>query len=345
MDKEVLEKKPHLSFKRLLMQVFFAIILVAVGVGIEYAIIKNQLTAPFYLEPIIVRKTNPLYPLIKPVVRIDFPSQFNFSELNGLKNKADTFISQQQAAGKVKRASFYFRDANNAHWIGAGQDNLFHPASLFKLPYLLALYKDIEINPQLLNESVYFSGASHNSSDQIQHLIRGHYYTVDELAQAMIKQSDNDAKDLLLTKIDPQFLVEALNDNNVSLYDAAADTMSPRIYTTFFRTLYNASFLSSSMSERALELLSEVDFKEGLVAGTPSTVKVAHKFGEYTDSEDGRVTALELHDCGLIYYPDHPYYLCVMTEGYSRDDLASVIKGIANIAYSEFSKVYPIKKP
>lgn len=342
MDEDL--QKTHLSKGRLLAQVLLAMLFVAIGIGIGFFLRRNKEISTAYIEPILTRKADQSFPLIKPLVRIDFPSQSNFSELANLRVRADEFIKQQKVNGKIKRASFYFRDAGNAHWVGNGQDDSYHPASLFKLPYLMALYKDIELNPQILNEHLFFSGVTHNDDDQIQHLVSGREYSIDELARAMIKQSDNDAKDLLLTKIDPQFLAEALNDNNVSLHDLSKDVLSPRIYTTFFRTLYNATFLNPAMSERALELLSEVDFKEGLVAGTPSTIKIAHKFGQYADSEDGRVTSLELHDCGLVYYPEHPYYLCVMTEGYSREDLGSVIKGIADIAYTEFSKIYPIKK-
>ncbi len=346
MGVEELKQKSPFYFNHLVRRVFFGILLIAVGGGFGYMLTKNKPAVTAYVEPIITRQANPLYPLIKPIIRVDFPPESNFQELDSLKSKVGVFIGQQQAAGKVKRTSFYFRDTNDAHWAGLGQDDQYHPASLFKVPYLLALYKDAEIKPQLLNERVYFSDAAHNGADQIQHLVNGRYYTVDELAQAMIKQSDNDAKDLLLEKMDLQFLVEVLNDNGMSLQDAAANTMSPRIYTTFFRTLYNTSFLSPAMSERALELLSEVDFKDGLAAGTPNTIKIAHKFGQYADlaEDDGSVTALELHDCGLVYYPERPYYLCVMTEGYSREELATVIKGVASIVYGEFSKLHPIKK-
>ena len=322
-----------------LVKVLLAVSLIAAGAGIEYILTRNK-QFPSRIEPIVTRKINPLYPLIKPMVRIDFPPQLNFPELSGLKNKVSAFIGQQQATGKIKRASFYFRDTNNAHWTGIGQDDKYHPASLFKLPFLMALYKEAEIDPTLLNKKIYFSGVGHNSTDQIQHLVSGRDYTVEELARAMIKQSDNDAKDLLLKKIDHQSLTEALNDNGMGLQDSSENTMSPRIYTIFFRTLYNASFLNQDMSERALELLSEVDFKDGLVAGVPSIFKIAHKFGEYANLDSGSVVSLELHDCGLIYYPNHPYYLCVMTEGYSRDDLAAVIKGISSISFSEFSKLY-----
>lgn len=62
----------------------------------------------------------------------------------------------------------------------------------------------------------------------------------------------------------------------------------------------------------------------------PSDVKVAHKFGEryYGDIK-------QLHDCGVIYYPENPYLLCVMTIGKDFEDLAEVISHVSDVVYRE----------
>ena len=84
-----------------------------------------------------------------------------------------------------------------------------------------------------------------------------------------------------------------------------------------------------------MEILSKTTFKEGIVAGVPEGTVVAHKFGQFlstTNTADG----VELHDCGIIYYPDYPYLLCVMTKGNSLDELKNVIKGISKITYENY---------
>jgi hypothetical protein len=71
---------------------------------------------------------------------------------------------------------------------------------------------------------------------------------------------------------------------------------------------------------------------------------VSHKFGVRNILADGakptdEPTARELHDCGIIYYPNNPYFLCVMTRGKDFPTLEGVIKDISKIAWDEVSKM------
>jgi beta-lactamase class A len=104
-----------------------------------------------------------------------------------------------------------------------------------------------------------------------------------------------------------------------------ASQVSPRAYASFFRRLYNATFLTRELSERALDILSKTDFADGLRAGVPADVVVAHKFGERGIYEDGRVVGVELHDCGIVYAPAGPYLICVMTGGSDEKTLEAII--------------------
>jgi hypothetical protein len=86
------------------------------------------------------------------------------------------------------------------------------------------------------------------------------------------------------------------------------------------------------MSEKALSLLNKSDLKNGLAAGLPNNIIIADKFGERNNLDDG---VKQLHDCGIIYYPDNLYYLCVMTKGSSFEDLEKILKNISAITYNE----------
>lgn len=104
------------------------------------------------------------------------------------------------------------------------------------------------------------------------------------------------------------------------------------------RVLFNATYLNDANSEKALVLLSKATFDKGLTAGVPSTIVVSHKFGEHVNGADGVINSVELHDCGIVYYPKNPYLLCVMTRGKNINDLQNTIKEISNTVYTVIAK-------
>jgi beta-lactamase class A len=106
--------------------------------------------------------------------------------------------------------------------------------------------------------------------------------------------------------------------------------MDVKTYSSFFRILYNGTYLSQDNSERLLTVLSRSAFSQGLSAGLPQDITVAHKFGE-ADSPDG---TKQLHDCGIVYKPRQPYLICVMTKGNNFPALAKVIGHISETVYN-----------
>lgn len=75
------------------------------------------------------------------------------------------------------------------------------------------------------------------------------------------------------------------------------------------------------MSEKALEILMRCDFKNGMSAGLPNSVPVAHKFGEFGLPNRDH----ELHEMGIMYLRDKPYLLTIMTTGKKVENLAPAI--------------------
>ena len=115
------------------------------------------------------------------------------------------------------------------------------------------------------------------------------------------------------------------------------DFITTKEISYFFRVLYNGTYLNQEFSDAALSLLNDSDYKNGLVAGVPSGVNVAHKFGQktyYSLDNPKQVLKRELHDCGIIYHEKNPYLLCVMTKSVSPiPDIESTIKKISAAVY------------
>ena len=89
------------------------------------------------------------------------------------------------------------------------------------------------------------------------------------------------------------------------------------------------------MSEKLLSILSKTEYKGGLVAGVPDNIIVSHKFGERVIGD-----VYQLHDCGIVYYPNNPYLLCVMTKGTEFTKLEKVIQDISGMVYQDMLRKY-----
>ena len=77
------------------------------------------------------------------------------------------------------------------------------------------------------------------------------------------------------------------------------------------------------------------DFPQGIVAGVPPGITVASKYGEYAQGKGGEEK--QLHEFGIVYHPNGPYILGVMTQGSNFERQAEVIRTVSAMIYGEVS--------
>ncbi len=270
------------------------------------------------------------------------------SDTERLKELESSIFSHVQKMKKdepsILRTSVFYRNLKTKRWFGVNERELFTPGSLLKIPLAIAYHKYREINPDVFEESLVFKelpgGVSDNVSQHIQPLdmlVPGKSYVVDDLLARLLIYSDNDAIRPLFEAINPVFYDKVLKDFDIRLpkdVGIERDFVTVKTYGALFRSLYNASYLNREESENLLATMSQTVFKDGLVAGIPKGVQVAHKFGErsYQNSTSSQST-LEFHDCGIVYHEVSPYILCVMTEGTNFEKQKEMIKTISKQVY------------
>lgn len=246
-----------------------------------------------------------------------------------------------------------FRDINDVSGFTVNPLETYTPASLFKVPVMMAYFKAAETDPTIFDDRITYTGTHDRASIQqikpSKELEQGTTYTVAQLMEYMIAYSDNNAADLLRNHLKDSGNLEAyalvfsdLGIDPTTLLETS-ESVTVQKYMIFFRALYNATYLTRTDSERALELLVQSDFRDGLASTTPRTIAIAHKFGEarMTD-ESGAFVGKQLHDCGIVYYPKHPYLLCVMTKGTGESTplLAETIATISRMTYDHMHTLY-----
>lgn len=296
-------------------------------------IIKPQQSTPFLQE---IRNPQK-YQFINPLLECEQASTAD-NNLNPLRDQVRKLIDTLTTNPQINHISLYYRDLNNGPWFGINERENFSPASLVKVPLMMAYYKQAELNPDILNQTIInkpIPTQNQNITPQVT-LVPNQQYPIDELINRMIIYSDNVAYDLLLENIDNRLLVQTFTDLGINISQGftnpSGNILSVKDYASFFRILFNSSYLNKTMSEKALKLLNQVEFDKALVAGLPSTITISHKFGEREFLATGEK---QLHDCGIIYLPNKPYLLCVMTRGKDISLLANAISQISSLIYRQ----------
>lgn len=279
------------------------------------------------------------YKYVSPLLACGEVSNALPQTVENMREAVEDIVASETAAGNASEVAVYFRDLRNGPWFGVYDDTVFTPGSLLKVPMMMAYYKRLATDPGLAERKLLFNAPAGYAQQNIRvahPLMPGEEYTAGQLVERMITESDNDAAVLLYELIGGIETNRVYTELGLDAPLAGRDyEVSVQFYATFFRILYNATYLPPEVSERALELLTRVDFKDGLVAGVPSSVPVAHKFGE-RKYENSATT--QLHDCGIVYAPGKPYTLCVMTRGESLERQAGVIAKISREVYTRFTK-------
>lgn len=280
--------------------------------------------------------------LTNPLLECDLGEQALSSQKIDFTGDLKRFVDDLKDEMNIEDVSVYYRDLNNGPVFGINQEGSFAPASLLKIPLLIAYLRWSEDDPTVLEERILFEnpvdvGYQQEFAPSVP-LVPGTTYTARELLEQMIKYSDNQALLLLFNQIPQKYQEElyTLLGVDVSLITDPTARLTVKQYSIFFRILFNASFLSRTNSEYALKLLSDTSFVDGLRASVPESITIAHKFGERKTRDDLQ----QFHDCGIIYYPNHPYLLCVMTRGNNVESLITAIKDTSVFVYNKIDEQY-----
>lgn len=277
------------------------------------------------------------FEFINPLLECGELSNLKLSATKEMERLTKNYISVKKNLGKIQSASVYFRQLKSGPWFGVDEKEYFFPASLLKVPLMFAVYKKAEEDPAFLQTQVSIDEEEKIFPQIIkpsEEIDAKKQYSALELLRYSIVFSDNRATLKLYELVGTEKLNEVFQDLGIET-PAGKDefTVQVRTYGSFFRILYNASYLTRKYSEDALRLLSESDFREGLHSGVPKNIKIAHKFGERESRG-----MIQLHDCGIVFYPSSPYVLCVMTRGEDILELKKIIGEISKIVFENIER-------
>jgi beta-lactamase class A len=210
--------------------------------------------------------------------------------------------------------SIYYEQINSGANISINKDLHLFPASLSKLVQAILITKKVEDGIWAWDKTLKALPEDLSSdSGSLYQSIGDKPVTIDKLLEELLVNSDNTAQNIFRHYLDvPDYLKFQDETGLQDLYNEKG-YISAKEYTRLLRVLYTSSYLKPENSEKILDLMSKVTFKDYLSQGIPSSVVFAHKYGE---NKQESIFA----DSGIVYIPGKPFMISVMIKGKDSTD-------------------------
>ncbi len=232
-----------------------------------------------------------------------------------------------------------------------------HAASTMKVPVMMEVFRLREENKLGLDDPIEiknsfasivdgsrYSLSDGDDSDADLYRRIGQTMTVLELIDRMITRSSNLATNLLIEKVmaeNVNRLMRRLGANDIQVRRGVEDTKAFQAGLNNTTTAYDLmlllrliaeeKFLSRPASQKMIEILAAQHDNDGLPAGLPPGIRVAHKTGEITRHR---------HDAGIVYLEGRkPYVIVVLTKGIAeREPSGKLIANISRVVFQALAK-------
>jgi beta-lactamase class A len=260
-------------------------------------------------------------------------------------------------ASGAETVAVAFRDLQTGRELMINPGVSFHAASTMKVPVMLEVYREAREGKLSLDERLpvknefksiadgsAFSVSASDDSEQTLYKKVGSTETVRELLRLMITESSNLATDIVIERVTAERVMELMRrmgardirvlrgvEDGKAFERGLNNTTTARDLLILLRAIAEGRAVSRAASKEMTDILLAQKFNEGIPAGLPAGVRVAHKTGSITKIE---------HDAGNVYLPGRrPYVLVVLVRGIAEEARAhKLIADISRAVYDDVSQ-------
>ena len=215
-------------------------------------------------------------------------------------------------------AGLYIKDLRKGLEYTYNVDRPFPSASLVKLPLMVATFQAIKEGRISLQTVVTMKRRDRRGgSGRLRFCRTGSAFTVSELLDHMIGESDNTATHLLVDLLGFDYInqvFERIGLKETRIHPEGLSLTWRRVqnenYTTpremafVLEKIYRKEMVSREASAEMVEILKRAGYRDRLARYLPLDWQLAHKTG---------LLRRACHDCGIVYSPEGDFLVCVLT--------------------------------
>jgi len=256
--------------------------------------------------------------------------------------KLEKYLTVEAALlGVSDNISLSFKDLDHGKEVNIEPTRQWIPASTIKAFVMVEAFRQRDLGLINFDHEVTINPSNvvptELETDEFPRLREGTKVTIYQLIEAMIIQSDNTAYNTLLDILDRRNINLALKNigitetvvgeklnldetqfqQDLQVAGRQSNTTTAKDLTTLFDLLYNRKIAHSA---EILSIFKRQKINNMIPVFLPNNIVVAHKTGDWSSI---------YHDAGVVFKPDDPFVLSIMTN--SGDP--SIVAQIAKVAY------------
>lgn len=232
-------------------------------------------------------------------------------------------------------------------------DKIFHAASTMKVPVMIELYRQVKAGTLSLGDPLPVTNtfrsivdgspyalSEEDDSDREVYAAAGRTLSLGQLCEAMITVSSNLATNLLIEKLGVDNIRRTVTrlgadagggmqvlrgvEDGKAFEKGLNNTTTARGLLTLLLKLARGQAVDRPSDAAMIEVLERQRFNDGIPAGLPAGLAVAHKTGDIT-----RIN----HDAGIVF-ASRPYVLVVLVRGIAdKKESSALIARISRTVY------------
>lgn len=233
-------------------------------------------------------------------------------------------------AENIDNYAVYIEVLDENFIVGINENELFYPASIYKVPIAILVLRDIEAGKYSFNTQLeLLQNNKFYTSDTLYHIDNGTMLSVDTLLHYMICYSDNSAWDMLMDNLlgtTAEIDERIHNELELEYTRRVPFQTTAKEVGEFFSGLYNYKYLSPEYNDYLLDLLCSIipSQNDRIPAGLPEGTKAAHKIG----------TWIGIHqDGGIVYSDKYDFIIVVLNKNTSVQEGRKIISQITQVAW------------
>lgn len=225
---------------------------------------------------------------------------------------------------KTVNPAVFVWDYDTQNYVDINASKSYATASIIKIPVLIDVFKSIEAGQMSLEDTIPLTEYYRTEgSGSLQFKAHNSEYTIDELANRMITESDNSATNMLMAKVGSMTDVNqairdwGLQDTHVQTWlpdlTGTNKTTARDMATMLYNIDENSKFLTEESRAKILNYMGHVHNNRLIHAGLGPGAVFLHKTGDI-----GKM----LGDAGIVIAPNGKKYIVVILANRPHNSIA-----------------------